>query len=161
MSLRRARSPEKLVEWVRAKFAPSQNKKWKSNFKNHFANRNARPPKTTEDDDPSLEEFRVRYELGSRSCGKDELIDRAVEYLAQLFSEDVTSRQEAGAVADAERHLLLTTMSPCSARLRAAMQPLRLTVQARRHPVNASEQAEITNLPTAYPQSNTFLNRTI
>ena len=53
MLLRRARAPEKLVEWVRAKFAPSHNKKWKSNFKKHFANRNARPWKTTEDDDPS------------------------------------------------------------------------------------------------------------
>ena len=41
------------VEWVRAKFAPSQKKKWKSQFKKHFANRNARPWKTTEDDDPS------------------------------------------------------------------------------------------------------------
>ena len=53
MLLRRARAPEKLVEWVRAKFAPSHKKKWKSKFKKHFANRNARPWKTTEDDDPS------------------------------------------------------------------------------------------------------------
>ena len=87
---------------MRAKFAPSQKKKWKSKFKKHFANRNARPWKTTEDDDPSLEEFRVRYELGSRSCGKYVLIDRAVARLSQMFSEDVTSRQEAGAAADAE-----------------------------------------------------------
>ena len=64
--------------------------------------RNSRPWKITEDDDPSLEEFRVRYKLGSRSCGKNELIDRAVARLAQMFSEDVTSRQEAGAAADAE-----------------------------------------------------------
>ena len=28
MSLRRARAPEKFVEWVRAKFALSQKKKW-------------------------------------------------------------------------------------------------------------------------------------
>ena len=66
MSLRRARAPEKLVEWVRAKFAPSQKKKWKSQFKKHFANRNARPWKTTEDDDPSLEvQMPVRISLGS------------------------------------------------------------------------------------------------
>ena len=108
MSLRRARSLEKLVEWVRAKFAPSQKKKWKSSFKKHFANRNARPWKTTEDDDPSLEEFRVSLKLGRQKSknykedGKYELIDRAVARLAQMFSEDVTSRQEAGAAADAE-----------------------------------------------------------
>ncbi len=103
MSLRRARAPEKLVEWVRAKFAPSHKKQWKSNFKRHFANRNARPLKTTEDDDPSLEEFRVRFKgVGRRSCGKNELIDRAVARLARIFSEDETSRQEAGAAADAE-----------------------------------------------------------
>ena len=53
MLLRRARAPEKLVEWVRAEFAPSQNRKWRYQFKKHFANRNARPWKTTEDDDPS------------------------------------------------------------------------------------------------------------
>ena len=76
--------------------------KWKSSFKKHFVNRNARPGKITEDDDPSLEEFRVRSKLGSRSCGKNELIDRAVARLAQMFSEDVTLRQEAGAAADAE-----------------------------------------------------------
>ena len=41
-----------------------------------------------------------------------------------------------------QRHVVLTTTSPCYARLRAAMQPLRLTEYARRHSVNASEQAE-------------------
>ena len=58
---------------------------------------------TSEDDDPSLEEFRVRFKgVGRRSCGKNELIDRAVARLARIFSEDETSRQEAGAAADAE-----------------------------------------------------------
>ena len=102
MLLRRARAPEKLVEWVRAKFAPSHKRQWKSNFQKHFANRNVRRGKTTEDDDPSLEEFRVCFKgVARRSCGKNELIDRAVARLARIFSEDVTLRQEAGAAADA------------------------------------------------------------
>ena len=40
--------------------------------------------------------------LGSRSCGKYVLIDRAVARLSQMFSEDVTSRQEAGAASGSE-----------------------------------------------------------
>ena len=99
MSLRRARSPEKLVEWVRAKFAPSLNKYWKSKFYKHFVNRNARPWKTrasTEDDDPCLEEFRVRFKLGVRNKGqKKKIIDNAVRHLERVFSESA-------AAADAE-----------------------------------------------------------
>ena len=56
-----------------------------------------------EDDDPSLEEFRVHFNLCRRNaCKNNELIDRAVALFARMFSEDVTSRQEAGAAADAE-----------------------------------------------------------
>ena len=99
MSLRRARSPEKLVEWVRANFAPSQKKYWKCKFYKHFANRNARPRKTrasTEDDDPCLEEFRVCFKLGVRNKGqKRKIIDNAVRHLERVFSESA-------AAADAE-----------------------------------------------------------
>ena len=105
MSLRRARVPEKLVDWVRAKFGPSHNRCWKSNFKKHFVNRARwkRPRKTTEDDDPSLEDFRVCFKgVARRSCRKNELIDRVVARLARIFSEDVTLRQEVGAAADSE-----------------------------------------------------------
>ena len=108
MSLRRARAPEKLVEWVRATFAPSHNRKWKSNLKKYFTTGNKQPWESSsnkfyaEDDDPSLEEFRVGLKLGERSYVRNEIIDRAVARLAQMFSEDVTSRQEAGAAADAE-----------------------------------------------------------
>ena len=100
----RARGKQKLVEWLRAKFLPSHNRRWKSNFKKDVANRKARPWKHTEDDDPSLEEFRVSLKLGLRKyrgplnsgygipyrrsleVGKSELIDRAVAFLSQMFS---------------------------------------------------------------------------
>ena len=99
MSLRRARSPEKLVEWVRAKFAPSQKKYWKSKFYKHFANRNARPRKTlasTEDDDPCLDEFRVCFKLGVRDKDrKRKIIVNAVRHLERVFSDSA-------AAADAE-----------------------------------------------------------
>ena len=81
---------------MRAKFAPSQKKKWKSNFKKHFGDCNSRPWKTTEDDDPCLEEFRVRFKLGVRNKGqKKKIIDNAVRRLERVFSESA-------AAADAE-----------------------------------------------------------
>ena len=99
MSLRRARSPEKLVEWVRANFAPSQKKYWKCKFYKHFANRNARPRKTrasTEDDDPCLDEFRVCFKLGVRDKDhKRKIIVNAVRHLERVFSDSA-------AAADAE-----------------------------------------------------------
>ena len=63
------------------------------------ANRNARPWKTTEDDDPSLEEFRVRYELGSKCY-----CDGRWTLLVCLYASPWFSLQ----VLDLERRELLT-----------------------------------------------------